>query len=448
MDRINQITDQKFNIEEMYASELQSLKPYGNNKAKALCPFHKDTSASFLVDLIKGNYRCLGCGVKCNVLDFYNKKKLKGYTNIKETPTKEAEVQTKGNNRIVASYDYKDEDGRLLYQIVRYNPKKFAIRRPNGDNGWVYNAKGLKMILYNLPKVILSNNIIVVEGEKDVDSLNLIGLTATSNPFGAGVWKAGYNKYFKDKDVVIIPDNDDPGRKHALVVANNIKGVATSIKIVTLSEVPEKGDISDWLSQGGTKDKLLDLIQCTEIWHPQNIDKPQIKPIIKHLIADEDISDLNVEIEESEDTTEPLYFVDEDGCLCRWKDTKIGRIKVILANFDAYISEEVEEDDGLTKTFKFAIEGKTLNSQFPTIEITASTFANMGWVFQWGNKAILSPGMFIKDYVRHAIQIKSEPKRTTIFTHTGWRNINNKWVYLSYNGAIGAENISVRLSKE
>jgi hypothetical protein len=99
-----------------------------------------------------------------------------------------------------------------------------------------------------------------------VETLRELGITATCNPMGAGKWKPEFNKYFKGKLVVIIPDNDEPGKKHAQDVAMNLKGIAESIKILGLPDLPEKGDVSDWFLKGGGKQELVGLMEATPEW--------------------------------------------------------------------------------------------------------------------------------------------------------------------------------------
>jgi hypothetical protein len=92
----------------------------------------------------------------------------------------------RGAKRIVATYDYHDEDGRLLFQKVRLEPKSFYQRRPDGVGGWINEIKGVRRVLYNLPELRARPNetIYFVEGEKDVISGAKLGLLTTCNPEG------------------------------------------------------------------------------------------------------------------------------------------------------------------------------------------------------------------------------------------------------------------------
>jgi 5S rRNA maturation endonuclease (ribonuclease M5) len=161
--------------------------------------------------------------------------------------------------RIVNTYDYTDETSTLLYQIVRYTPKGFRQRRPDGNGGWTWNIDGVRRLLYRLPDALKAETVYVVEGEKDVESLRAIGMIATCNPGGAGKWRREYAECLRGKHVIIIPDNDDAGRKHASQVAESLAGKVASIRTLELSGLAQKGDVSDWLVSGGTRQELEQL---------------------------------------------------------------------------------------------------------------------------------------------------------------------------------------------
>jgi hypothetical protein len=170
---------------------------------------------------------------------------------------------TDNGRRVVATYDYHDEHGGLLFQVVRFQPKDFRQRRPDGKGGWVWSLNGVPRVLYRLPELAAAPKdrpVFVVEGEKDADALVALGLLATTAPLGANKWRPEYSEALRGRPVFILPDNDDPGRAHAAAVRDALRGVAESITIVELPGLPEKGDVSDWLAAGGDKDKLLSLV--------------------------------------------------------------------------------------------------------------------------------------------------------------------------------------------
>ena len=161
-----------------------------------------------------------------------------------------------------------DEKGRLLFQAVRLEPKSFRQRRPDGKGGWVWNLQGVKLVPYHLPELATAARVYLVEGEKDADRLQSLGLTASCNAQGAGKWRKSYNRHFQGKEIVVIPDNDDPGRSHAQAVAGHLHGVAASVRILELPGLPEKGDVSDWLAAGGTVEQLETLAAAAPEWTP------------------------------------------------------------------------------------------------------------------------------------------------------------------------------------
>ncbi len=167
------------------------------------------------------------------------------------------------SKREIAAYPYLDAEGRLLFQVVRFDPKDFRQRRPDGSGGWAWNMQGVPRVLYRLGDVLaavkIGRVVHVVEGEKAADALRALGLTATCSPGGAGKWRPEYNPVLDGASVVILPDHDDPGRAHADQVAAHLRGHAVRIRRVELPGLPPKGDVVDWLAAGGTSDLLLEL---------------------------------------------------------------------------------------------------------------------------------------------------------------------------------------------
>lgn len=159
--------------------------------------------------------------------------------------------------QIEKAYDYADEHGEVLFQVVRMMPKDFRQRRPDGKGGWAWSVKGLRQVPYRLPALLAAPDAVVyvVEGEKDVDRLAALGLVATCNAGGAKKWRAEHAQYLAGRTVVILPDNDDAGREHAKMVLASLQGIADA-RIVELPGLPPKGDVSDWLDAGGTVEKL------------------------------------------------------------------------------------------------------------------------------------------------------------------------------------------------
>jgi putative DNA primase/helicase len=98
--------------------------------------------------------------------------------------------------------------------------------------------------------------VFINEGEKSVDQLHELGLTATCSPGGAGKWRPDYAKYLRVRRVAIIADRDDAGESHAEDIERSLKGIAASATILRLLGLPHKGDVVDWLAKGGTAQEL------------------------------------------------------------------------------------------------------------------------------------------------------------------------------------------------
>lgn len=196
-------------------------------------------------------------GDKAAALEWLRERKL-----IDERPA------PKGKGQIVATYDFADAEGVVLFQVVRYEPKNFRQRRPDGRGGWVWNMEGVRLVPFRLPEVLAAvgkRTIYIAEGEKGVLALEAIGLTGTNSPGGAGKWRKDYNAVFKGADVVILPDNDDAGRNHAKQVASHLLPVARSVRILALPGLAPKGDVADWVANGGTAAQLEKLIASVDV---------------------------------------------------------------------------------------------------------------------------------------------------------------------------------------
>lgn len=179
-------------------------------------------------------------------------------------------------------YAYRDEEGNLLFSVCRGQGKRFwqeqldASGKVLRDERGKPTMRGARLVPYHLPQIIEARRnrnghpprVYVVEGEKDADRLAQWNLTATTNPGGAGKWRDDYSPHLAGCEAVIIPDNDEAGRNHAGQVAASLAPHAESIRILALKGLPEKGDVSDWISQGGDQSTLETLVDDTPIWLP------------------------------------------------------------------------------------------------------------------------------------------------------------------------------------
>ena len=237
--------------------KLNKVKSIGKGEYQALCPSHKDTTPSLHIH--QGDNKILiNCKAGCQAEAITTALGLTMADLFTDT--------NKDNSKtIVATYDYQDENGNLLFQVVRYEPKAFAQRHKNSNNNWVWNTEGVRKVLYHLPEILIEpDKIYFVEGEKDADTLWNYGQVATTSPGGANAWQIEYANSLVGKNVVIIPDNDPAGKAYARAVSKSLQGKVRSLACVIL---PNAKDISDWLEQGADIAELPALEQdISALW--------------------------------------------------------------------------------------------------------------------------------------------------------------------------------------
>ena len=233
-----------------------------NGKWTAKCPAHDDSKNSLSIGMSEENRVLLFCHAGCQYNDVITK------INQKIKDTKELnKANSISNRKVVATYNYNDEKGECLYQVVRTQPKGFYQRTPDQNGGWIYGLKSERRVVYNLPNVLKAiqdrRTVVIVEGERDADRINSLGLIATTSAMGAASWKDEYSEFLNSAHIVIIPDNDEAGARYAKKVINSLSGKALDIKLVELPGLSEKEDVSDWLDKGNTIQHLLQLIDTT-----------------------------------------------------------------------------------------------------------------------------------------------------------------------------------------
>jgi putative DNA primase/helicase len=214
---------------------LPNAKRVGNHWM-AKCPAHEDGTASLQIAAGDDGRALLKCFAGCNL------ENIIGKMGMKIADLFPPRQQDRPAKKIVATYDYIDAEGQLVYQAVLYEPKDFRQRRPDGRGGWIWNLEGVTRILYQLPELLNSAEdrpdelVFIPEGEKDVDNIRAVGLIATCNVGGAGKWKKEYSEILRGRRVCIIADPDEPGRRHAQQVAASLHGIASEIKIVEVGQ--------------------------------------------------------------------------------------------------------------------------------------------------------------------------------------------------------------------
>ncbi len=269
----------------MDASELTEALggKWRNTYGSASCPAHDDNDPSLSITerdgklLVKCHTGCAQADVIERLRELHlwpeatapsiGRIRMRANGSTAPKPEPAAEPAKVEPTRIVARYDYRDEQGALLYQSVRLEPKSFRQRRQDAAGGWIWNLDGVRLVPYRLPELLAAEPrqpVFVVEGEKDVERLAAIGVVATTNAMGAGKWRAEYAEWLRDRHVVVVPDNDDTGRQHAAQVAESVRGLAASVRVLALPGLPDRGDASDWLDAGGDIVSLLELATAAE----------------------------------------------------------------------------------------------------------------------------------------------------------------------------------------
>ncbi len=199
------------------------------------------------------------------------------------------------------TFDYRNAAAEFVCQKVRKERtdtgkkiKSPLWRRPDPEKPgkWIWNLIGVPrpIPLYRLPELLSADKsrmVLIVEGEPQVEILRDWGYITTSPPDGANKWRGEYDELFRNRNVVILPDNDDqtkdkkgkllfhpdgkprlPGQDHAETVARHLHNVAFSVRVLMLPNLPPKGDIVDWAKAGGTAEQLQALIEAQPVWQP------------------------------------------------------------------------------------------------------------------------------------------------------------------------------------
>ncbi len=253
-------------VEELLA-KLKNVRRSGDGY-EARCPAHDDQHASLSVSRGEDGRKLLFCHAGCATEDVASEL---GVSMADLMDNSDGMASGNGRSRIARTYDYEDELGELLFQVCRLEPKSFRQRRPADGGGWNWSVKGVRQVPYRLPELVAAEAtepVFVVEGEKDVDRLAGLGVVATCNAGGANKWRQSHSKALQGRQVVILPDNDGPGLKHANAVAASLQGVAASVRILELPDLPPKGDVSDWLDGGGTAGRLCEMVKSAQEWVP------------------------------------------------------------------------------------------------------------------------------------------------------------------------------------
>jgi putative DNA primase/helicase len=226
---------------------------------EAKCPAHEDRKPSLCLNEGADGRALIKCQAGCPTDAVM---RALGLTIKDLFPT----ARSRNGSKLVATYDYTDESGHLLYQVCRFKPKDFRQRRRDWKGRWIWNLDGVRRVLYRLPEVMRAQTVAITEGEKDAHNLANIDITATCNPGGAHKWRGEYSETLRGKDVLIFGDDDKDGREHVDQVVESLAGVAKSIKKITLPDGFK--DVSDYIASLPAKtaaQSIAELINATPV---------------------------------------------------------------------------------------------------------------------------------------------------------------------------------------
>ena len=272
-----------------YVTGLSARTHKFKNDYIVRCPVadHADAHPSCQLNSKNNTWKCYSCGkaggklqmvilggkahTKAEAAIFLRTSSNHGISAIKQQPRLKQEhndiySERLKNEKLVSTHDYNDIDGKLLYQVLRYEgegvnggrDKRFIQRKPGENGKWIYNIRGVKNVPYRLKKILeagkLHKPVLVVEGEKIVDVLEKLGFYATTNAIGSVfTWPLSWLPYFDGVYAkFILPDADKPGRRTATQRA----------KLLNTSDSP--ATIVDLFPNCTDGEDVLDLLQSKE----------------------------------------------------------------------------------------------------------------------------------------------------------------------------------------
>lgn len=300
---------------------------------------------------------------------------------------------------IVANYYYEDEQGNVLYKICRREwmdedkRKKDFIAYTKDNSNWNFGIKNTRHVIYKLPQVLKSikagEMIFFVEGEKCAEKILKLGLVGTTTAFGArgfSAYSKDYASSFKGANVVILPDNDE----------------VKSIKVINLPGLKLKGDIVDFVENGGTKEELITLANNAE----------------------------EISLGESTLQSKVIGNIFEDE-FCYYKYHKQQRINIsnFIINPKYYIENEGDAQIiGDIVTEEGVIEDKIFRTSDFDDVISFRKALNSFKTFYIGRVEDLQ-------YIRFLVSSKSCDVKKGV-TFSGFHKHNNQWCFASEHGAL------------
>lgn len=289
----------------------QVLESYGvklsnkDNSTKGLCPFHTEKTPSFHLYSHdnKAYYKCFGCGAGGDIANFIknqdNISTLEAVKKAYDILGLKLDIQPSKIDKLIdyieTNKSYKLEGFKIedihIYMLNEDNPSflkvkyrsltdkskkdlrtykvvdegeyfKTTIKEKGGDyTPTIYNYLAVKRAIEK------DNNIYIVEGEKDVETLKRYGFVATT--IYSKKWFNEYSEQLKNSKIVFIGDTGEAGEQFKNLVYDNLKSIVKTFKVVDLPNIDKLGDnadVTDWLNvEGNTKEKLIEAIKSSKL---------------------------------------------------------------------------------------------------------------------------------------------------------------------------------------
>ena len=251
------------------------VKKYGNGKAQALCPAHPDKEASLTITQGNDGKTLLKCHAGCSSESVVLAAGLKMADLFSESRLAEERwrtyIESREKRKIEAVYNYVSINGEYAYTKIRLEGKKMLFGMLK-DGRFEYGLKGrnkkeFNAIFGSVPRIkeAIERNepIFIPEGEKDVNTLIKKGYAAFSCG-GANDWNKNVSELCNGAEVIILADNDDPGKKLAATIEKDLKGISKSVKIIVPMPDTPKADITDYFDVGHTVEEFENLIRTVD----------------------------------------------------------------------------------------------------------------------------------------------------------------------------------------
>ena len=234
------------------ASHLEKARLNSDGSFTARCPAHNDRTPSLSISDGEDNVVLWHCHAGCSQDAVYEAMLRVGAVKQHKVSEYSGDIAFRPDYPNPRQHIYRDQNGTPVFVVDRLpDPDGGKTFRQHGlDSHNSHNMDGVTRLPYQLHHWHSHESIIVVEGEQGVEALNRAGYPATCNPGGAGNWQQELNEHIAGKHVILIPDNDDPGRKHMASVAEKLTGIAASITTADICKtLNDKDDIVQWIQR-------------------------------------------------------------------------------------------------------------------------------------------------------------------------------------------------------